>query len=84
MDEVVLCFRTKGKRTPKKNLKHGQNGASKFKFPDAGEKGSSDISNPGISKRSNVYDEVDSGKTCFLFHEVEILLYNPRTMKFLP
>lgn len=52
---------TKGKRTPKKNLKHSQNGASKLKFSDAGEKGSSDISNPGTSKRSNVYDEVDSG-----------------------
>ncbi|XP_016903052.2 sister chromatid cohesion protein PDS5 homolog A isoform X1 [Cucumis melo] len=52
---------TKGKRTPKKNLKHSQNGASKLKFSDAGEKGSSDITNPGTSKRSNVYDEVDSG-----------------------
>lgn len=63
LDEVFLCSRTKGKRTPKKNLKHSQNGASKLKFSDAGEKGSSDITNPGTSKRSNVYDEVDSGKT---------------------
>ncbi|XP_022142523.1 sister chromatid cohesion protein PDS5 homolog A isoform X2 [Momordica charantia] len=52
---------TKGKRTPKKNLKLGQNGASKIKFSDAGEKVSSDISNPGIAKRSNVHDEMDSG-----------------------
>ncbi|KAG6583667.1 Sister chromatid cohesion protein PDS5-like B, partial [Cucurbita argyrosperma subsp. sororia] len=51
----------KGKRTPKKNLKHSQSDATKLKFSDAGEKGSSDISNPGISKMSNVYNEVDSG-----------------------
>ncbi|XP_022967040.1 sister chromatid cohesion protein PDS5 homolog A-like isoform X1 [Cucurbita maxima] len=55
---------TKGKRTPKKNLKHGQNGTSKSKISDSGvKKGSSDISNPGIFKSSNVYDEMDSGNS---------------------
>lgn len=74
LDDVLLCSRAKGKRTPKKNLKHGQNGTSKSKISDSGvKKGSSDISNPGIFKSSNVYDEMDSGKTCFHFHELEIL-----------
>ena len=67
LDDVLLCSRAKGKRTPKKNLKHSQSDATKLKFSDAGEKGSSDISNPGISKMSNVYNEVDLGKTCSLF-----------------
>ncbi|KAF5742835.1 sister chromatid cohesion protein PDS5 A isoform X1 [Tripterygium wilfordii] len=50
----------KGKRTPKKNLKHGQKSASKSNFSEAKDKGDSDLSNPEPSPSSKS-DYVKSG-----------------------
>ncbi|KAM6585541.1 hypothetical protein CsatB_012543 [Cannabis sativa] len=51
----------KGKRTPKKALKHGKKGASKGNHLETEDKESSDVSNLEPSRTSEVEDEMNSG-----------------------
>ncbi|KAK9267394.1 hypothetical protein L1049_009819 [Liquidambar formosana] len=56
--KISSSSRVKGKRTPKKNMKHGQNAVSERNFCEAESRGSSDVSDPEPTK----VDDMNSGE----------------------
>lgn len=56
----------KGKRTPKRNLKHGRKGVSKSDLVEAEDKGNSDIPSPEPTSVSKA-DELNSGEVSYQF-----------------
>lgn len=62
INSVIFLFSVKGKRTQKRNLKHGHNDdISKSDLGEAEDKGNSDILNPEPTTTSKA-DEVNSGE----------------------
>lgn len=56
----------KGKRTPKRNLKHGRKGVSKSDMSEAEDKGNSDIPSPEPTSALKA-DELNSGEVSYQF-----------------